>query len=224
MECPDFSHAFCTWRLREQASYGRFTIEAILFNPVDGTRFFLLSGVMAAHVYGSGRLVSDPPYEFLAVFGPETYRVFRTHAPFDPTQDTIMPIQDRFESVAIHLMQGIGEPLDSIEAIIRATLAPAALMTKVTLESGLQLLFPIKHMNVQTDTGQFQAETGPILMPNDLTTARLERLLPAYIVFNRLDQAEVVLRQSVQTGNVLNRHYGDWRSFPAQIQILSLPS
>lgn len=219
MESIDFSSSFCTWLLKEQSGYGRFNIEAVLRTSIE--EFLLLSGVVAANVYGKQNLILKPAYEFAAVFGKNRYRVFRTHAAYDEKQDTIDIISDRFQSVERYITRVSGMALSTPEQIIEATRTNKILNAHMRLPR-CELIFPVKHMNVQTDTKKFQVETGPMLFPSDFQNVDLASLKQAFTVFNRLDEAEFVLRDTVKVDNATIRHYEAIEKHTASIQLVSL--
>ena len=218
-ESIDFSRSFCTWLLKEQAGYGRFNLEAILRTSHE--EFLLLSGVMAANVYGKGNLILKPTYEFAAVFGQNRYRVFRTHASYTEKQDTVHPISDRFQTVERHLAITSSNVLSTQQQIIEATRSNKALNAHMRLHT-CELIFPVKHINVQTDTNEFQVETGPILFPSSVQDINLETLKQAFTAFNRLDEIEFVLREAVKVDNTTIRHYDSVEKHPASIQLIAL--
>lgn len=219
MESIDFSRSFCTWLLKEQSGYGRFMIEAVLRTSIE--EFLLLSGVMAANVYAKENLILKPPYEFAAVFGKNRYRVFRTHALYNEKQDTTDIISDRFQSVERCLTRVPGTVLPAPQQIIEATRNNKILNAHMRLPT-CELIFPVKHMNVQTDTGKFQVETGPILFPSDFQNVDLASLKQAFTVFNRLDEAEFVLRDAVKVDSATIRHYEATEKHTASIQLVAL--
>lgn len=239
MDSIDFSQSFCTWQLNEQASYGRFSVDALVRTqpPVTATpqTFLLLSEVMAADVYGRGpRLLYDPPFQFAAIFGPDQYRVLRTHAPWDPRQDSMQAHADRFSAVNPQLAWAPAQRITETDALIAATLAPHPLVAHIQLHPGIELVFPVRHINVQTDTRQFQLETGPILMPDPDALSQagaIDQLHPAFIACQHWDRAEFLLRD---TRPLLRapadstppasqyRFYRHWRQHPVHLSLGAL--
>jgi hypothetical protein len=219
LESIDFSRSFCTWLLKEQSGYGRFTIEAVLRTSIE--EFLLLSGVMAANVYGKENLILKPTYEFAAVFGKSRYRVFRTHALYNEKQDTTDIISDRFQAVERHLTRVSVSALSTPQQIIEATRNNKMLNAHMRLPR-CELIFPVKHMNVQTDTKNFQVETGPILFPSDFQNVDLNSFKQVFTVFNRLDEAEFAVRDVVKIDNATIRHYENIEKHTASIQLVAL--
>jgi hypothetical protein len=219
LESIDFSRSFLTWLLKEQSGYGRFNIEAVLRTSSED--FLLLSGVMAANVYGKENLILKPAYEFAAVFGKSRYRIFRTHALYNETQDTLDLISDRFQSVERHLARVSGPVLSTPQQIIEATRANQILNAHMRLPT-CELIFPVKHINVQTDRNEFQVETGPILFPGNFKSIELAAFQQAFIVFNRLHQAEFAVRDAVKVDNTTIRHYETIEKHAASIQLVAI--
>jgi hypothetical protein len=53
--------------------------------------------------------------------------------------------------------------------------------------------FPVRHVHLGTH-GRFQVETGPILVLDDeMTGARVQRLRRAYVAFSSIDRAEFLV-------------------------------
>ncbi|WP_303673637.1 hypothetical protein [Vampirovibrio chlorellavorus] len=255
VESVDFSRSFCTWLLQEQTGYGRFSIEAVLrirnhqvSQSAIQEEYVLLSQVVAGNVYGQQQLVIEPVYQFAALFGSTHYRVFRTHYPFQPHQDSVSPIPDRFRAIetVIHPAPAIAH--QNAQGVIVATQANRPLVTHMTYHGpdGLraELIFPVKHINVQPVTGQFQVETGPILWPTPPATNsatgqwELENLTRAYTIFNRFDRAEIAESTALEDSSAHSskdnehtlennpwpqaRHFRFAGRWPVEIQIAAL--
>lgn len=237
----DFSRSFCTWLLPEQPSYGRFSLESCLFyTPTQSPEehcFILGASVMAADVYGKGPLLKDPAYRFELIASQAEYRILRSY-PLPPENedafaDTGGETQSRFKTLNIHLCPCEADPLSTGAEILAATLTQRALVGEILLpfgSQGIRLVFPVKHINCHQDTLAFQVETGPLLMPDPDPPASAEALSPerltqAYVVFNRLDQAEFCLRRSYPRENDPARRiraYGDARTLDAKIRLYAL--
>lgn len=203
----DFPTSFVTWLLREQESYGRFTVDAScrIDDPAAGmsTTFYLLSGVMAGNVYAERDLIKQPAYDYRAIFSTEEYKVFRTFACHERNQDNADPLETQFRSVDFHIRSCPAKLLENNRDVAEATLAmkPLTVVAHLDLAAGRRatLEFPIRHMNIQSDTGQFQAETGPIIIPalNSGSPRLIDTLDVAFTAFNRFDEAYFIAFEPV---------------------------
>ncbi len=203
----DFTSSFVTWKLHDAADFGRFSIDAacILNSGSSTETFFLAAGVMAGNVYGDGYLLRQPPYRYQAVFSESHYRIFRVYASQHQDQDTIGKIGERFERLELSINRSDYRKLENFDAIIGATFGMLPINAHVELELGYsttaELIFPVRHINIESDRQRFQAETGPVLAPlEDHSGTAIDRLMPAFIAFNQLD--DLSLAFLAETGSI----------------------
>lgn len=226
----DFSASFCTWLLHDQPSYGRFGIESLL--RIEGetpARYLLASAVMAGRVYASGPLIHEPAYEFAAVFSDSDHKIFRTYALDGSVSDEHGALPKKFKAVSMHVVSRPVSRLAGNDEIARAALDNATLVARAEFDSwpgGCRVVaeFPVKHINIQTARCVFQVETGPVLVADPFAGAAptVDNLLQAYVFFNRLDEAHLILRRAAWANGARVRRYGETHVCPARISLMAL--
>ena len=99
------------------------------------------------------------------------------------------------------LPQSEARPLATPMEISRSTLAGEPMVGRTTLSDGGQgwsavLEYPIVYMNLQPGHDRVQVDVGPVLYPDFSSTShtQVDRLRFAYIMYNRLDEAEFAIR------------------------------
>lgn len=213
-----------TWQLPDypgagKTTLGRFMLESRLQFTSDTTEndFWLLAPVMACRVFGDMPVMQQPPYEYWAIFGDTHYHVMRTGEGASNTiADSTHRITDTFNWVHRHRVESLAQALTSTPAIIQAALAHHPLIARAVLpgDNGQWVVtFPIKHINVCADSGIFQCETGPVLIPqrdDPLTDQDPDMffrsgMAVAYVAFNRLDRLEALVRTQEAGGRVFRQ-------------------
>ncbi|PYV15037.1 MAG: hypothetical protein DMG07_10675 [Acidobacteria bacterium] len=91
------------------------------------------------------------------------------------------------------------------------------------------LEYPIGIVSSMREMQRFQVDTGPLLVPDFTSQAEreIDRLEMAYIIYNRFDRAEFILRRPTRITEQSSReaslvlHYAEARQYPARTCILS---
>jgi hypothetical protein len=218
----DFESAKLCWRT-QCGSVGRWRIVAsaqCLDNGARdraGERFVVTAVVMAGDVYGKGRLPLSPAYSFRMMAGPDDHVIWRDYA--DADRDTTEAHAAQFERVEISAPQVQMQRAD-ISAIATGMQAWPLVGVITTGDRNSRiwsLEFPIVHINHRRDAGatEFQVETGPILVPEDLVppgdavTAGgfTGGFTLAYAFFNRLDRVDLAVLRRADPGPAIRRTY-----------------
>jgi hypothetical protein len=221
----DFQRSFLAWDLpyrpdprpnaRHDTPLGnkvRILLESLL-DVVDedtGTteRFVLVAACRTEWVYAEDRLFQVPSREFRVIYSLTHNR--------SVGQDTIagateLPGQpglgwansETFRSVSIEVKTyPRTRVLESVDAILEATQQGLPLNGRTELRDAAHrqsyvLEYPVKTLNYQPEQGAFQVDTGPIVVPDETSTApvQIDRLARAHIIYNHkhLDRAEFIL-------------------------------
>ena len=220
MEATDFGHSTVTWLLRDQESYGRWSLEARATASSDRSEFLLASRVAACDVYSNGPLIHDPPYFYQIVFSGDRYWIQRTYAKDNTASDSDGPLTELFRTVQVQQREAEARPLHGIADVIEAGRAGRTLNAVVDLQWGgarFKLEFPVKHMNMQTNRSLMQVETGPVIVP--------ERNGPitGFVAFRDFAELEIIVSRPHQDPAGRNeRSRNEIIRTPAEIQIFAL--
>jgi len=192
----DFAGSWVEWQLAQPASVGRFAVDAAL-TVVDaaGRRdlFCLGAQVFAGEVYGQGALFRQPAYEFAAAFSATHFRIFRS--PHGGREvDEHGAIAERFVAARRELKNARCRRIDGCAAALHPR-QPLVARARLAGEGGtaLELEFPVRHVNIDSQRDLFQVETGPLLALAPGAGACAAGLRRAYAIFSRLDAIELLL-------------------------------
>jgi hypothetical protein len=205
MKRIDFSASYLTWLTRKERSYGRFQVDsACTFrcsNSEKTETYYLAPAVIAGNVYAKNDLVKQPVYMFQIAASNERHVIFRTFALHSDDQNSFDNNSDLFEEVELHITKkeaAVLKNFDDIEFHFQNHNTMTACMcyeTKQNLQ--IEIEFPIKHINIQSEKKLFQVETGPILIPFDPPRQSEVKghfsFNTAFVHFNRSDCAEITL-------------------------------
>ncbi len=223
----DFSGSFVTWKLLKANDFGRFSLDAVCILNSDTTSetFFLAAGVMAGDVYGSGYLLRQPAYHYQALFSESHYRIFRLYASQQQDLDSIGEIEERFESIKFSIKRSTFRPLENFDSIADAAMEMLSINAHIHIEiddcTTAEMIFPVRHINIESDRRMFQAETGLVLAPiQSFSGTGIERMLPAFLAFNRLDEVSFAFLAANGIGKDVIRSYCGVQQTSARIQLV----
>lgn len=225
----DFGRSHITWRTKAEHSYGRFSMEAVCSaNSASGKTEtgHLAAMVVAGKVYAADDIVQTPSYTFQFITENGRRHVFRNFVSWEDAGDSVDAIEDVFADLTIRRIETDTRVINNAEDVISATLAGRPLNARMNLgnKSGCRwavLDFPVKHINAQPDTGRFQVETGPVAIPSEFLPGETDTYLLAYVIFNRLDRAELALWTPTPIGNATTRFYSRVRKIEAEIEFFT---
>ena len=226
----DFSRSFITWLTRAERSYGRFSLEAActIIDP-DGQApesYYLGSRVVAGRVYSEDHLILTPSYTFQLVAGRERHQIFRDSVYYDASRDSKADNAEVFVDMRIQKRGGAAREVKEGAEISRLVLDGRSLNVKMKLASlpggrRVVLDFPVKHINVHPESGGFQVETGPVLIPGFIRHDEDKDFNTAYVIFNRLDRAELAFWVPTPVGGGSTRFYSEVGGLDAEIILLA---
>ncbi|HLX79287.1 MAG TPA: hypothetical protein VKS43_01755 [Burkholderiales bacterium] len=207
----DFSKSSSTWLLKEQPSYGRFALDAVLtiadHNDRGIEKFVLTTQVFAGNVYGDGWLFQEPPYEYSVAFSGTRFRMFRGPVRSERLDDTLGDISDRFREVRIDVDRVPCRRLTVDQLLIGRPATGQRLSARIFLpadglEPAFELEFPLRHLNTNPEAKRFQAETGPVLMLENGSGDCLPRLRRGFVNFDRENRADFLLDAPEWSGSM----------------------
>lgn len=204
----DFSRSFMTFSTsaRQGSNIARIQLDATC--RIEGwgddadQDYVLIAPCRSEYMYRDGPLFQMPNYEFSGIFTEDEVVLLRTHWTSEAEAPEYAKAVDRFDRVAIDRSHMNAELLVSVEDIVEATLANRRLVARTTIQDAASgttamLEYPIKTMNVTTDPGQFQVDTGPLIVPDFSSTKvpHILRFAVAHIVYCSFDRSEFILRR-----------------------------
>jgi hypothetical protein len=220
--------------------------------PDGGVReFFLTCPCIGERMYVESGLIHEPPFEFLMIAEHQAeYAIVRRH--FDAPE---APYECHRFGEAMSTQSGVPArvtaldvfpaPLEGARRVatyddFRDALLgnrPLVGTTRYVADDGetkITLRYPAKTVNVAHGQEAWQVDAGPLLMPDPRASLGAGGLLCgafhiAYLVFNRLDRAETVVRTappmgSAPDGAFCTVHPGDARAFAAHTELYAAPA
>ena len=232
----DFTRSRLVWTTKAGSSgYWRLIASASLISSTNQAldQFVLAPAVMAGNVYGSGRLLKEPPYSFQIFASRRQHTILR-----EPGMSTVPAIpadstsnnDSVFEKLVIDLADTNRAAIDldrlSDESISASW--PVAANVELCGPNGDRwvLDFPVNHVNVATIDGKpaFQVETGPILVPASLLSPNAPASVAGgfaigYVFFNRTDVVDLALWGSREIDNVAGREFRHYERLKANVTL-----
>jgi hypothetical protein len=206
MKTCDFSRSFITFVTKNRSNNARIQVEARcnLLNQRAGESedYYLVASCKGEETYGKGCLFLTPSYDFCMIYSSTEFMIIRTYANAERDNTTVSDNLVHFLDVHFHTRMVDAEVLEDPKAIVQAALANRILngRVEITDESGRYravLEFPIKTMNVNDISNLYQADTGPILLPDFASTKErmVERFQLAFVAYNRDNEAYFVVHK-----------------------------
>jgi hypothetical protein len=215
----DFNKSYLYW-LTKSNSNARFNIESA-FN-IDNEQFVLCSGVYGCSVYSDKDLFLKPSLFFQTIFSLTHHKVLRTYTTTKNADSTHLN-EERFINIEMVVKNSEDYALiNSFNEIKAAFNSGKEIISKILIRKPIiaELIFPVKHINLDFEKERFQVETGPVLIYTDLTknSLKIEKLLPAYIAFTSLKKFEFIPFEERKTrGNDYNRSFYEPKVVEAEI-------
>jgi len=248
VERVNFQSSRLFWNHGTDKGHGAFKVESVFrFYGVEGDleeTFVLSAGVLAGNMYVPNRLIQNPPYFFQITVSDHRHIIYRTdtipkqfwkklfsrrkgNSTFDtPNNNNV------FESLEFNLdMEPCTAVFSDYNSIKKHYMEFAEFTCNMVfyLNSGgkIELEFPIKHINISPEKEMFQVETGPVLMidPHRINNFDkkdlLEALVPSFVHFNQINQADFSI--DFPYGIRMSRDRGDFHveSIGCEIQLFS---
>jgi hypothetical protein len=210
----DFANSYMTFFGKNAGNIARIQLDAActLIDETSGASevFYLIAPCRSERMYLETQLFQMPNYEFCGVFSHRDCVLIRTHWASERDNREYGLNRGRFEDVQLDVRTfPASRTLGDGEAIVEATLANLPLAARTELrdpDHGRRALleYPVKTMNVLRGPPRFQVDTGPVILPDFLSTAEhaIERFELAHVVYNCADRAEFILRQPVALPDV----------------------
>lgn len=173
--------------------------------------YFLGKECIGEYMYAERGIAQVPTSEVCIVFGREESSLLKRFAnhdhdviqtgPVDVPRECFDGSVASWTDIRFVLNRSPARRLATAEEIIGATLNGEVLVGRTTLPDAdngghAVLEYPIHYMNVHPPELRFQVDVGPVLYPDFTSTAEslVECMQLAYVLFNRLDEAEFALR------------------------------
>ncbi len=231
MSAIDFSRSYMRWF--NSRNNVRILIDAActLIDDAAGTTeaYYLIAPCRGEDTYGKGYLTQVPGYEFCGVWGEQDKRTLRFAW---RSLDDRHKYAGETDTLEIRRFENT-RPLEDAEAIYQATMdSSEPIICRTTIRDerrGLTavLEYPCNTMNVVDGPMRFQVDTGPLIIPDfTLYSAKnVEMMDVAYVVFNRFDEAEFVVRKPAPISDgdrplFYRTDYSELRDYTAKNEVL----
>jgi len=186
---------------------------------------------MAGNVYATSGLPKEPVYTFQIVASHNDFTIFRDFEMDGKCDDTLESILVHFKSLHIAAKETQGRVLSRVEDVFLAVQNNRRLIANVMLEFGehvVDLHFPVKHINIQINSGRFQVETGPVAVPlalffkHKVNETEHDKVGRAYVFINDYHKAEFLLQSVIVTDGRLSRKYSQAVAYPAATTLIEI--
>lgn len=179
--------------------------------------------------------------EMIPIFGDASFLQVKTYQragmgiPLWPPGSGMQPERmfvrrdDTFDESHVRLVEVDAEPLATPGDIVDAVHDGRRLVIHASLSLGgldVRLDFPVKTINVNERDGEYQIDTGPILVPFEPRSAAglISTVQLAFAASNSFDYVELLVRVPTDaTNGVLVHHYTEVVKTPWTAQYLALP-
>lgn len=207
----------------------RMSIAAIGTLTVDGmpADAFVLGGeLLGGRLYASDHLVVTPTYTYKMVLSRTGHALYREYLPPKDRPDTLGENDQLFVDCRWALEAHDAERLTNAADVVRATLADRPISGFACFDlpgskRKFSLQFPVGFFSVRDEQPpKFQAEAGPVLVPDRGFDTAVGGLNIAHIFFNRFDEADVVLWRSTGPGESGSRFFSGVRKIKADLSFL----
>ena len=199
----DFSRSYMRWF--HEGNNVRILIDAActLIDEATGKSdsYYLIAPCRGEYTHEDGQLIKMPSYEYCGIWGERDQMTIRTHWVSDRDNRTYSARRN-----VLHIRRfSRSRNLYNNAAVVRATIdSIEPMVCRTTLRDekrGLRavLEYPCNTMNVKESPMRFQVDTGPLIVPdfNSQAEHAVERFEVGYVVWNRYDEAQFVLRKPV---------------------------
>jgi hypothetical protein len=239
-DAVDYGRSFVNTKARWNSP--RFWVESrlrITDTAGKSSREYLQCGsCKSEYTFPARGLFHPDNYDFLPVFSQIDCVVFRRNLTEWGKYIEVKPIAQAWDGTVPAVRYFRGRMLRNVEEISKAMTAGKQLVGQTELrdeKSGRMAVIeaPIKTINWQRETGQWQVDTGPVLLP-DLTAPPEQwssKLRLAYVAFNAPDWAEFIIEEPTPLGNgakekapLKTYHYKGQLAAPARNVVLAQDS
>ena len=198
-------------------------------------RFVLTIGHPSEWLFAENRLFQTPSNEWRSIYSLlEQRSMGRSHTYQGPAPQG-HPVKDTFSSLEIHVpTHPRTQTLENYAQIDDAIWKRVPLVGRTEIRDPKRrkryiIEYPIGIASSMREMQRFQVDTGPVLVPDFTSEAQrdIDRLEMAYIIYNRLDRAEFILRRPTPIMDATGReaaralNYSEVREYPARTWILS---
>lgn len=236
VERINFSRSNISWN---GGSRGIFKLVSILEikrnnNRKDDLIYGLGSSVLAGNMYVQNGLLKCPPYLFQVAGSHAEQVIFRTFltgfekggtfgwAKNNGTGDT----QDKallcgFKiKIEYEKAQAVID-YDSIENTFDDNQFSGTIELQLD-STTFKMEFPIYHMNVKPSEKKWQAETGPVLMPQIGAKSKKWNYYPCFIHFNRFDRVDIFYDFPFGNRSMKSKQQGVFRGVDCKLKLFSI--
>lgn len=206
MPVIDFENSRMEWRTRAEQSSGFWQIEAALrihdSRNDDSTIYALAPAVSAGNLYSKPMIVI-PPYEFRFLASESNFMMLRHLYDQNKTSIETGEIDSLFSHFTIHWNLTPSVALSQEQVMQSASMGNKLVATVSATENELcswHATFPVKHINVNNTSTNFQIETGPVLIYRHREHVKesqsVDMIEVANISFNNDSEFEAIVLRS----------------------------
>lgn len=239
MTAIDFGNSYVSFFGPNRDDGARALIDAActVFDDRAGTEetFYLIAPCRSERMYLDSALFHMPNWDWRAIFSERERVILRKHWVSEPAwvegKGGVKTYSDsRGAVIQVHTF-GRTRRLNGHVQVVEQALGNLPLIARTELRDerrGLRavLEYPIRTMNATRQPMRFQADTGPLIVPDFDSKAEhmIERFDLAHVVYNVFDKAEFLLRRPlaiVEGGrpNYAVTDYTQVKAFPARNEI-----
>jgi hypothetical protein len=181
--------------------------------------------VMAGNMYAAKDLLKQPPYLFQVAGSAKEQIIFRSYVSDSfknkKTDDSYgKPLIKDF-NIKIIRRKGISIlTFEEINANFIKNKFSAKIITKVDKET-ISIEFPVNHINIKSESKEWQVETGPILFPISKKKESLFNYAPCFIHFNNFKTMDIFFDYPFSNRGFSLRNKGILPKVPCEIKLFA---
>ncbi len=206
----------------------------------ESKELFLITACQGERMWVNGRLIQDPPYEFVGVMSEKDMvinRVWASHVPGRSGEFDYKEMYPYFNKITFNVKAHAKvKKLGSLKEQTDAIKADKVIVCRTKVKSAdgrysAVMEYPLKTVNLLISNDSVQVDTGPILAPvwadakwsEPLSERVIEHFRQAFIVYNTPTQADMTLRVPTDVGNgVKTVHYSHYLSTAAESELFEV--
>ena len=230
-EIVDFSRSNFSWLGDSKGKFKIASIISITKETTNKNRYILTENGLAGNVYSKNNLIKTPSYLFQVIASKNYQKIFRTDLDcklFDLSsknlfRKNILDTEGNIfgENLNFNLKYKCSNFNRSFEDLNK-NFSSFDFNTRISFEKNGEnfiIEFPIKHLNLNEKSKEWQVETGPIIFP--ILNEDTYSLIPSFVFFNSFKKIDVFLDYPLKKRKLKKFKNNIIKDFECKIEMFS---